>query len=137
MTEFGIIIISIFILSLFVGIYSDFKKKIEAERSTNKYEKMKFEKKIADLEKEIVFSAKTIEERLRSPVDHFSFTFGDLASFSEAAFLVARKKFRFIHSGLRGDNAIGVSPLSIRRDSAARQDSHFNYSIFSNNLLSS
>ena len=90
---------------------------------------------LADLEKEIVFSAKTIEERLRSPVDHFSFTFGDLASFSKAAFLVARKKFRFIHSGLRGDNAMGVSPLSIRRDSAARQDSHFNYSIFSNNLL--
>lgn len=90
---------------------------------------------LTGLEKEIVSSANSIEERLRSPVDHFSFTFGDLASFSDAAFSVARKQFRFIHSGLRGDNSMGVSPLAIRRDSAARQDSDFNYSVFSNNLL--
>lgn len=90
---------------------------------------------LLDLEKEIISSAQVLEQRLRTSVDHFSFTFGNLASFSEAALSVARQRFRFIHSGLRGDNSLGVSPLAIRRDSAEKQDSNFNYSVFSDRLL--
>lgn len=89
----------------------------------------------AGLESEIISSAQMLEENLRTRVDHFSFTFGNLASFSEAALSVARQRFRFIHSGLRGDNSLKVSPLAIRRDSAEKQDSDFNYSVFSNRLL--
>lgn len=89
----------------------------------------------AELEREIVSSAEDLEQRLHTPISHFSYTFGDLASFSQAGLAIARRRFRFIHSGLRGDNGHGVSPYSLRRDSAARQDSRSNYTIFSNKLL--
>jgi peptidoglycan/xylan/chitin deacetylase (PgdA/CDA1 family) len=87
------------------------------------------------LQKEIVHGARHLEVRLGTPVDHFSYTFGDLDSFSQPAFEIARKRFRFIYSGLRGDNANGASPFAIRRDSVAGQDAHSNYSIFSNRLV--
>jgi peptidoglycan/xylan/chitin deacetylase (PgdA/CDA1 family) len=90
---------------------------------------------LISLENEIISSAQVLEQQLRTSVDHFSFTFGNLASFSETALSVARQRFRFIHSGLRGDNSLGVSPLAIRRDSAEKQDLDFNYSVFSNRLL--
>jgi peptidoglycan/xylan/chitin deacetylase (PgdA/CDA1 family) len=88
-----------------------------------------------DLEREIIASANVLEQRLSVPVEHFAYTFGDLASFSDQALAVARRRFRFIYSGLRGDNAGGVEPYALRRDSAAFQDAFSNYSVFSNNLL--
>jgi peptidoglycan/xylan/chitin deacetylase (PgdA/CDA1 family) len=87
------------------------------------------------LEQEITLSADTLESRLGVSIDHFSYTFGNLASFSEDALAVARRRFRFIYSGLRGDNALGVSPFSLRRDSAEFQDKFSNYTVFPNMLL--
>lgn len=87
------------------------------------------------LEREITSSADTLEQRLGVAIDHFSYTFGNLASFSEEALAVARRRFRFIYSGLRGDNAQGVSPFALRRDSAEFQDEFSNYTVFSNRLL--
>jgi peptidoglycan/xylan/chitin deacetylase (PgdA/CDA1 family) len=87
------------------------------------------------LEREITSSADTLEQRLGVSIDHFSYTFGNLASFSEEALAVARRRFRFIYSGLRGDNAQGVSPFALRRDSAEFQDEFSNYTVFSNRLL--
>jgi peptidoglycan/xylan/chitin deacetylase (PgdA/CDA1 family) len=89
----------------------------------------------AGLEREIIASADLLEQRLGVPIEHFSYTFGDLGSFSEAALDVARRRYRFIHSGLRGDNAERISPFALRRDSAEFQDSRSNYTIFSNRLL--
>lgn len=88
-----------------------------------------------DLEREIVASADALAQRLGVPIEHFAYTFGDLASFSDKALAVARRRFRFIYSGLRGDNAGDVSPLALRRDASALQDSCFNYTVFSNSLL--
>lgn len=89
----------------------------------------------SDLVREIISSADVLEQRLGVPIEHFAYTFGDLASFSDQALAVARRRFRFIYSGLRGDNASGVEPYALRRDSAAFQDAYSNYSVFSNNLL--
>lgn len=89
----------------------------------------------SDLELEIISSADMLEKRLGVPIEHFAYTFGDLASFSEQALAVARQRFRFIYSGLRGDNAMGVEPYALRRDSAAFQDDSSHYFGFSNNLL--
>lgn len=89
------------------------------------------------LEQEIVSSAQALEQRLGVPIEHFSYTFGDLDSFSESALAIARKRFRYVYSGLRGDNARGVSPFTLRRDSAAGQDPLFNYTTLSNSLLGS
>lgn len=75
-----------------------------------------------DLEREIVASADTLAHRLGVPVEHFAYPFGDLASFSEKALAVARRRFRFIYSVLRGDNAAGVSAFALRRDAAAARD---------------
>jgi peptidoglycan/xylan/chitin deacetylase (PgdA/CDA1 family) len=89
------------------------------------------------LEREIVSSAQTLEQHLGVPIEHFSYTFGDLESFSEAALAIARRRFRFVYSGLRGDNARDVSPFALRRDSAADQDALFNYRMFPDSLLGS
>jgi len=75
-----------------------------------------------ELEDEIIGSADKLERRLGVPIEHFAYTFGDLASFSEEALLIARRRFRFVYSGLRGDN-LGVSPLALRREGVTPSDS--------------
>jgi len=77
----------------------------------------------AEQEREIVGSGDALERRLGARVDHFAYSFGDLPSFSQRALAVARRRFRFVYSGLRGDNAVDVSPGALRRDAATPQDS--------------
>jgi len=74
------------------------------------------------LEDEIIGSADSLAHRLGVPIDHFAYTFGDLASFSPQAMAVARKRFSCIYSGLRGDNAGGVSPFAVRREAVDPAD---------------
>jgi peptidoglycan/xylan/chitin deacetylase (PgdA/CDA1 family) len=90
-----------------------------------------------NLQEEIISCADILEKKLGVPIDHFAYTFGDLASFSEEALVIAKRRFRFIYSGLRGDNAKSTVPFAIKRDSAATQDARSNYSVFSNSLLGS
>jgi glycosyltransferase involved in cell wall biosynthesis/peptidoglycan/xylan/chitin deacetylase (PgdA/CDA1 family) len=77
----------------------------------------------AELEHEIIGCADVLERRLGVPMEHFAYPFGDLASFSQTALVVARRRFRFVYSGVRGDNAVGVSPHVLRRDAASARDS--------------
>jgi len=72
-----------------------------------------------ELETEIILSADALERKLGTKVEHFSYTFGDLASFSPAALAVARRRFKFIYTGMRGDNARSASHWAIRRDTMA------------------
>lgn len=90
-----------------------------------------------DLESEISGSADTLAQHLGIPIEHFSHPFGNLASFSDKALAVAKRRFRYIHSGLRGDNAGGVSPFALRRDGSARQDSLLNYVVSANSVIGS
>jgi peptidoglycan/xylan/chitin deacetylase (PgdA/CDA1 family) len=78
----------------------------------------------SDLERgrEIVQSADTLATRLGVPIEHFAYPFGDVASFSADALAMARGRFRFVYSGLRGDNGTGVSPFALRRESVAAND---------------
>ena len=76
-----------------------------------------------DLISEILLSADTIEQKLGSKISHFAYTFGDLASFSPAALAVARSRFKFIYTGLRGNNTSGVASWAIRRDAMTARDS--------------
>ena len=89
------------------------------------------------LDEEIISCVDILESKLGVSIEHFAYTFGDLASFSEEALLIAKRRFRFIYSGLRGDNALYSSPYALQRDSAATQDLRSNYSVFSNSLLGS
>ena len=76
-----------------------------------------------ELEAEIIDSADMLEQKLGVKVEHFAYTFGNLASFSPLALAIARKRFRFIHTGLRGNNAHGVLPWALRRDAMKPTDS--------------
>ena len=73
---------------------------------------------------EIVTSAESLENHLGIHIEHFAYTFGDLSSFSSQALLVAQKRFRYVYSGLRGNNSVGTSSFAIRRDSLKPSDSH-------------
>ena len=88
-----------------------------------------------DLIEELVISANYIESKLGKKVEHFVFPFGNIESFSNAAMEVAKSQFRYIYSGLRGNNINNVSPLAIRRDVAAYQLSNNEYRIFDEKLL--
>jgi peptidoglycan/xylan/chitin deacetylase (PgdA/CDA1 family) len=76
-----------------------------------------------DLEGEIIVGADMLAQRLGVSIEHFAYTFGDIASFSPKALAVARRRFRFVYSGLRGDNARDVPPFALRRDAITAQDS--------------
>lgn len=90
----------------------------------------------SDMQREIITSADVIANRLGIDVEHFAFPFGNMDSFSEQALRVAKKRFKFVHSGLRGDNASGATPYTIRRDAAAQQHITNNkYSVYTNALL--
>jgi peptidoglycan/xylan/chitin deacetylase (PgdA/CDA1 family) len=73
----------------------------------------------AELEAEIIESANLLENRLKVRIDHFAYTYGNLASFSPLALAVARHRFKYIYTGFRGDNSIPFHPWAIRRDAVA------------------
>jgi peptidoglycan/xylan/chitin deacetylase (PgdA/CDA1 family) len=73
-------------------------------------------KQTDEIEFEIAESADVIERNLGVKVEHLAYPFGDLDSFSPEALGVAKQRFSFIYTGLRGDNARGALPWSLRRD---------------------
>lgn len=80
-------------------------------------------KQTDELEFEIVESANVIERNLGVKIEHLAYPFGNLASFSPSALAVARQRFSFIYTGLRGDNACGAPLWALRRDAMAPSNS--------------
>jgi peptidoglycan/xylan/chitin deacetylase (PgdA/CDA1 family) len=74
------------------------------------------------LETEIIDSANVLETRLGVKIDHFAFTFGDCSSMSCAALAVAKRRFKFIHTSLRGNNVHATANATICRDTVAPND---------------
>jgi peptidoglycan/xylan/chitin deacetylase (PgdA/CDA1 family) len=68
------------------------------------------------LEEEIVSSGDRIEEFLGLRVKHFAYPFGDIGSISQKASEIARGRYEYIYSGVRGPNKLGISPGAIRRE---------------------
>lgn len=92
-----------------------------------------------ELKREVIGSADTLANKLGVDIDHFAFPFGNLASFSEMALQTAKSRFKYVHSGLRGNNSdADMTSYTIRRDAAALQHPGTNiYSVYSNELLGS
>ena len=91
---------------------------------------------LSELEDEIISSADIIKKKLGINLEHFAYTFGDIESFSAEALQVAKRRFRYVFSGVRGDNVDNVSPLAIRRDAAEHLiDGGLEYILFNNKLL--
>lgn len=84
----------------------------------------------SELISEIIESGNKLEAIIDAPVEHFSFGFGNVSFFSEKALEIARQRFKFIHTGMRGDNAKNVSSWALRRDTIALGDSNFQMSSF-------
>ena len=68
------------------------------------------------LEEEIIACANVLEQKLGVAIEHFAYPFGNLASISPAAQAIARRRFKYIYTGLRGDNARPAPPWALRRD---------------------
>ena len=77
-----------------------------------------------ELKSEIVYSADLIEKKLGIEIEHFAYTFGDINSINQQAIDIARIRFRYIYSGIRGLNRAGN--YGIYRDTSAEQDSKLN-----------
>jgi len=71
------------------------------------------------LYEEIENSADHLEQRLDVPIEHFAYTFGDLGSMSREAMMVAQNRFKYIYSGVRGNNARNIPTSLMYRDSIA------------------
>lgn len=66
---------------------------------------------------EISEGADKLERLLGVSIDHFSFSFGNFSSFSAQALAVAKSRFKYIYSGMRGNNSANTPAWAIRRDS--------------------
>ena len=88
-----------------------------------------------ELKNEIVDSADLIEKKLGVSIDHFAYTFGDINSINKQAIDIAKSRFKYIYSGIRGSNKF--KNFGIYRDAAAEQDTNMNYYIYDNSLLGS
>lgn len=84
----------------------------------------------SELINEIIESGNELESILGSSVDHFSFGFGNVSFFSKKALEIARQRFKFIHTGMRGDNANNVASWALRRDAIGLDDSNIQMSSF-------
>ena len=83
-----------------------------------------------DLEKEIVDGALTLENKLGSKINHFSFGFGNIEFFSKIALEVAQKHFEFVHTGMRGNNIQDTPVWALRRDTVSLDDSNLQIASF-------
>lgn len=75
------------------------------------------------LMREIIDSADRLANTLGTSINHFAYPFGNLQSFSREAMLLAKSRFEFVHSGLRGVNRPGKAFFAIRRDAVSTADS--------------
>ena len=54
------------------------------------------------LEQEIVDSADILEDKLQVKINHFAYPFGSVESISKSSFVLAKKRFKFAYSNVRG-----------------------------------
>lgn len=79
-----------------------------------------------ELDIEIIKSADLIETKLGINIEHFAFTFGDFSSLSCDALNVAKQRFKYIHTSLRGKNTNNtLSPALIYRDTISPLDNNY------------
>ena len=89
---------------------------------TKTHAKLSSIKEFPRLYSEIVQSADELEVYLGTKIKSFAYTFGNLESFSQEALTIAKSRFQFIFSGLRGSNLKNNIRSSIRRDAVSPSD---------------
>ena len=81
------------------------------------------------LEEEIISSGDRIEQILGIKVEHFAFPFGDINSVNKKVLELARTRYKYIYSGVRGPNSNDTNPFAIRREALNISD-EFTYNTF-------
>ena len=71
---------------------------------TKTHANLGFINNIAKLKKEILDSAKSLENLLKIKVKHFAYTYGNYRSINDKSLIIAFKRYDFIYSCLRGNN---------------------------------
>lgn len=69
------------------------------------------------LKNEIVGCRRRLEQMTDAEIHFFAYPFGEIGSVNKATLEVANSCYKYVFSGLRGNNNKRVSPLTIRRDS--------------------
>jgi peptidoglycan/xylan/chitin deacetylase (PgdA/CDA1 family) len=87
------------------------------------------------LRSEILESANHLEKRLNFNIASFAYTFGDIKSFSPKAMKIAKQKFPYIFSGLRGNNFNTKFPLVILRDAISANEKNCLVGVFLYGLM--
>jgi peptidoglycan/xylan/chitin deacetylase (PgdA/CDA1 family) len=72
---------------------------------------------------EIIEGANMLEQKLMVPINHFAYPFGNFESISKEASLIACKRFKYVYTGMRGDNGLANEGSNIWRDSNEPHDS--------------
>lgn len=75
------------------------------------------------LRQEIVQGGDVLEHHLGTAVEHFAYPFGDFASLSKEASEIARGRYKYVYTALRGDNGDRPDAGHIRRESNDPHDS--------------
>lgn len=57
-----------------------------------------------ELEQEIIGSADLLEDKLQVKINHFSNPFGNIQSFDQRALKIAKKRYQYFFTGIRGNN---------------------------------
>jgi peptidoglycan/xylan/chitin deacetylase (PgdA/CDA1 family) len=75
-----------------------------------------------ELRYEIVESGNILQEKLGIDIDHFSFPFGNIESIDQRAMKIIKGRYKYCHSGIRGNNSIDTNPYIILRDPVSVND---------------
>jgi len=74
------------------------------------------------LHEEIIQCGDKLEDKLGVKIKHFSFGFGNVCFFSKDALKLAKTRYEFIHTGMRGLNKRKGKKWAIRRDPLSLDD---------------
>tara|TARA_Y100000996_G_C22511119_1_gene638429 strand:- start:354 stop:1187 length:834 start_codon:yes stop_codon:yes gene_type:complete len=87
------------------------------------------------LRNEIIDSGDYIEKKLGIKVQDFAYPFGSINSINRNAMSIAKERYKFIYSGVRGHNLIGTNCAAIKREVIDIKDSLiFNFSLINGGL---
>jgi peptidoglycan/xylan/chitin deacetylase (PgdA/CDA1 family) len=77
----------------------------------------------SQINKEINKGAKILEGLMGMPIKHFAYPFGDIESINAEASIVASQRFKYVYTGIRGDNGKTINSTNLMRDSNHPHDS--------------
>jgi len=68
------------------------------------------------LTKEIIESADRLQQQFNIPIHYFAYPFGDINSINMQSLQLAKQRYRYVFSGVRGNNSTVTHPFAVRRE---------------------